>query len=160
MPTKPKDKTSIADIKSTLALERSDRDRLWWGRYICGERITDIAAADGVTPAAVGYALRREQDAVAADRRNMAEEYVQRELDGLDTLERRLSQALISADPAEAASISNSIIKVKERRARYMGLDRPAEVKHTFTLESLVAGAPVVGASVMEPDRIEDDGKD
>jgi len=127
-------------ITASKAVEQS---RACWAHYIRGWSIQDIANELGIVSGTVSRYLREAQAVARADRDALAADYLQRELDHLDALERTLDADLAGdevAAPRRAQAV-RLLLEIKARRAKYLGLDKPIEVKHTMTLEDLVAGA-------------------
>jgi predicted transcriptional regulator len=119
-------------------LDEAQRQRCW-EHYIRGWRPGEIARELGLAESTVRNALKTSQDAAKARRADLAADYLQRELDHLDALERALEADI--ADDAKKTPALKLLLEIKARRAKYLGLDKPAEVKHSLSLEDLVAGS-------------------
>jgi transcriptional regulator with XRE-family HTH domain len=134
----------MPDPKPTIPASRAaEQARACWAHYIRGWSIQDIANELGIASGTVSKYLREAQATAKAERDNLASDFLQRELDHLDALERTL-EADLKGDEVAAprrASAVKLLLDIKARRAKYLGLDKPTEVKHSLTLEDLVAGA-------------------
>lgn len=110
--------------------------------YAAGWRADDIALALGVASGTVRGWIRAGLAQAAADRAELAADYIERELAGLDALERLIFQDAADPDAGAAgrAAAARVILELKARRAKYLGLDKPQEIKTTLTLEQLVSG--------------------
>lgn len=147
----------MANNAKHAGLSEAQRDRCW-EHYIRGWRPGEIARELNISELSVRNALKAAQDAARARRSELAADYLQRELDHLDALEKALERdvdalpddagetdakilraKLAAANDAKAKAVK-LIIEIKARRAKYLGLDKPSEVKHSLTLEDLVAG--------------------
>ena len=139
--------------KPSITTSRSaEQARACWEHYIRGWSIQDIANELGIASGTVSKHLREAQAKAKADREHLANDFLQRELDHLDALERTLEADLVSEDVLDdrgrvvasgaqkRASAVKLLLEIKARRAKYLGLDKPTEMKHTMTLEDLVAG--------------------
>lgn len=126
--------------KNSGAIE-ANRQRCW-DHYVQGWRVAAIASELQLSEGQVRSYLADSQATAKETRDQLAKDYVQRELDSLDDLEKA-----IYPDLADAAQVRGSaakvILEIKARRAKYLGLDKPAEVKHSLTLEDLVAGSQI-----------------
>lgn len=103
-----------------------------------GWRPAEIALELGVSETQVRNDIREAASVSKAAREALADDYIQRELDALDALERSISSAAHEGMAALAAA--KVILDIKARRAKYLGLDKPQEVKHTMSLEQLLDG--------------------
>jgi DNA-binding CsgD family transcriptional regulator len=133
-------------------LDEAQRQRCW-EHYIRGWRPGEIASELGLSEPVVRNALKTAQDAAKARRADLAADYLQRELDHLDALERTLEADLDAEDvlddkgrvtvtgASKRSAAVRLLLEIKARRAKYLGLDKPAEVRTTITLEDLVAGS-------------------
>jgi hypothetical protein len=92
-----------------------------------------------LSEATVSRFLREEQTRVKALRVELAADFLQRELDHLDALERSMEDDM--AEPTRRGPAIKLLLEIKARRAKYLGLDKPAEVKHSLTLEDIVSGS-------------------
>jgi hypothetical protein len=135
----PDDNSLIIDPKVEAKLRA-------WRLYASGWQVSDIAREFQLSEQSIrnwimetGIELRNERLALAAG-------YIDRELEGLAAFERMLSERM-AADPASRLECIAAALKIKERRARYLALDKPIEVKHTASLEDLVTGAGAVAIS-------------
>jgi transcriptional regulator with XRE-family HTH domain len=133
------------ETKPTIPASRAaEQARACWAHYIRGWSIQDIANELGIVSGTVSKYLREAQATAKAERDKLASDFLQRELDHLDALERTLEADLAGDEGLFAprrASAVKLLLDIKARRAKYLGLDKPTEVKHSLTLEDLVAGA-------------------
>ena len=118
-----------------------------WRLYASGWQIVDLAKEFHIPThkakkwiEETGIELRNERLALAAG-------YIDRELEGLALFERLLSERM-AADPSSQLECIAAALKIKERRARYLALDKPIEVKHTASLEDLVTGAGPMAVAI------------
>lgn len=117
-----------------------ETSRKVWEHYIRGWRPHEIAMETGLSEAVVRGHISDAVKQAKAHRLAVAGDVVQRELEHLDSLERGFEADLL-LDPVTRSHAVESILKIKQRRAKYLGLDKPEEVKHSLTLEDIVASS-------------------
>lgn len=125
-----------------------------WEHYIRGWRAEEIASELGISTAIVQKHIKEAGEQAKANRASMAGVVLERELEHLDVMEKALEDDLAKAEDmidekgnltrdaaVQRARTVDALLKIKARRAKYLGLDKPDEVKHSVTLEDLVSGS-------------------
>lgn len=103
--------------------------------YKSGWTFRQIATKFGVSHTCISKDIHGELDALAAERREVAKEVLELELQRMDDLLKVLTPRALRGDDQAI----DRMLKVIERRAKYLGLDKPMKVEGTFQLEDLVA---------------------
>ena len=96
-----------------------DREREALHRRKCGWTYDRIGEALGITQQAAMACVRRALEKVAAECSEKAEEVRQLELDRLDAMLMGLWSKAEEGDPAAV----DRVLRIQERRAKYLGLD-------------------------------------
>lgn len=124
------------------------RDRIF-DAYAAGQTVGKIALAMGLSDSDVRRSIEQSVKLAAMQRASLAGQYVERELRGLELMEEALVNHAQSPDNLEGAF--GLMLKVKERRAKYLGLDRPAEIRLTASLEDLLTAGSAAAAGAGGP---------
>lgn len=105
--------------------------------YQEGWTTREIAVAQSMTPQAVRTVLKDALAEIQAEQRELATEVLQLELQRLDLL---LKVHMPKALEGDLDSFDR-VIRIMDRRAKYLGLDAPEKFDVALTLEALVLAA-------------------
>lgn len=123
--------------------------------YKAGVSQRQIAQQLDRSPTRINNYIRYELERLGRERTELGNYVLDLELRRLDDI----TQALLPrAQKGELLAIDR-LLRVMERRAKYLGLDKPAKLEHsgTLSLEHIVAGSSQGDAPRPEPIEIESD---
>ncbi len=131
---------------AALALHEPVRQRAW-ELFCMAWPIRAIAKELGENPRDVNRWVGEAMKQLATERKAYGLAYMERELETLDVLERNCIESLRDAPLEDRLNIMDRILKIKERRTKYLGMDAPTRsaVTVTTSLEDLVVGKPKEG---------------
>jgi hypothetical protein len=131
---------------AALAAHEPVRQRAW-ELFCMSWPILAIAKELGENPRDVNRWVGEAMKQLAEQRKAYGLAYMERELTTLDLIERQCIEALPAATLDEQLNIMDRILKIKERRTKYLGMDAPTRQAVTLTtsLEDLVTGRNVKG---------------
>jgi predicted transcriptional regulator len=124
----------------TLVIEKQELKPKAWALYKKGYTYREIGKLIGRSRTIVGEYINEELTRLTKEYQDIAADYVRSEIESLEDLEKVLN-ARIEEDSTDDGAISQ-LIKIKERKAKYMALDQPTKVEHSgsIVLEDLVHG--------------------
>lgn len=118
--------------------ESEEKKNEVWELYVKGWSYRKIAQHMGISRNTIGPWLAETMAELAEERKKYAKDYLEKEMKILDDLTEVWKEKGECGDP-QAAEI---LIKIQNRRSRYLGLDAPEkrEITGAITLGDLVTG--------------------
>lgn len=123
-------------------VHHEEQRRRVWDLYCRAWGVGAIATELGLTRLVVAGWIGEAMKSLKEERKAYAADILLRELEHLDLMERVLIEDATGLDINDKLGVVDRILKIKERRSKYLGLDSAlkANVTVTTTLEDLVVG--------------------
>lgn len=118
----------------------ADKAKKAWELYLTGWTMVRIAEEIGSSKSAVHRFIKRTLEEHAADTKDIGRAYIEAETKRLDEMLEIYKPMALAGD----LGAGELVLKIQARRAKYLGLDMPTELKHSgeIGIESLILKTP------------------
>ena len=109
-----------------------------WKLYLAGKSYREIGRELNLSHGRIFQFVKETLDVLEKERLEIGMKYVGTEIERLDKMLKILEPKMVDGDIAAL----QMVVKIQERRAKYLALDSPAKVEHSgsICLEDLVCG--------------------
>jgi uncharacterized protein (DUF3084 family) len=139
-------KKRAGKLRTSKFMEKvEDRKKKVWDLYLAGTSYREIAKQLAISKSLVGEYINETLENLQKESLERGRKYVEIELIRLEELfqawfPRAIAEATTQRGPLSGTRASEMVLKIMDRRARYLGLDAPIQVedKNVSSLLSLI----------------------